>query len=190
MGERRVAQLGDVCRWQPEAPARGFGELGDSARVPGEPGRLEVGEVAERLQRRVERVAAQPRPRRLSRDDRLPALLLEALEDLGHGRLQARDELRIKRRSGVAAQQGQRRLQTPLAVLGLEPPGHAEQARGERYLLAGEALRDALAVPARELLLQRLTHRLAQSQPQRKTAGDLAVRDEPLHHGAHAAERE
>ena len=152
-------------------------EVRHAARMADRPGRLQVGEVGDRLESGVElRVGEHDLERRLRIDHRRPAgQLVEAAEQLrraGTERLhQARVEL------GAAALPGDRhrRVHSVCAVEGHHHVGEVHHARRQHDLLALQCRRHALAVPALECLSHACPHLRREAERSRQLGRGHAV---------------
>jgi hypothetical protein len=139
---------------EPEA-ARGLGgQVGDASRVPRRVRRLQVGEVGDRLERRVELLLGEvDLQRRLRFDHRVPARRgVERLEQLYGVVAKVLDERGIELPPAALARDVERSVDTSEAVEDLDDVGEGDEADGECDLLTRELGR-ALSVPALERVL-------------------------------------
>jgi hypothetical protein len=185
--QSRSAQLDGrrlVTPGEPSGPGR---ERGDAARVAGRVGRLEVGEVSDRLQRRVEVDAGQRRGQGWLRGDhRLPAgHLLDPAQQRINVLADVPGQGRVELPSGAAARDVDGHLDPSQSPEDLEDVGEHHDARRQPDPLALQLVGGAPAVPALEHLLQVVAHCQPQPQPRRELTGDQAVGH--LHRGQRAA---
>jgi hypothetical protein len=125
-------------------------ELGDGHGVAEEVRRLQVDEVRDRGERRVEALAGEDdRQRGLGGDDRLPGVdLLEAVEQHGAVGDDHVGQRRVELLAGPLAGERLRRTDAAHAVGDLDELRELRDAAGQRDVIAASALRPAAAVPA------------------------------------------
>ena len=154
-------------------PVRGgrlTGEVGDPARVAERVRGLHVGEVRDRLQRRVERGAGQPDPERgLGAEHGIPAAGLVQPGEQGR-RVAGEDVHDLGVELGAAPLPGHldRRLRAIGPVEHLDDVRERDQARGDEDVRATRSFRHSLAVPPLEGLLDAVAHPLGEAELRRQ----------------------
>ena len=167
-------------------------EIGDRAGMAEGVRRLQVDEVRDREQRRVEPLRGEhDRERRLGLDHRIPRRdRVKARED--HVRLRAHElrQLGVKLLAGALSGEFLRRVNSPDPVRDLDELRQLREPRRDRYRLAFELARPPAPVPL--LVCPAESRRAPRRQPQLLTQGprDRGVMGDHVIHLAVARERE
>ena len=175
MDEPRPAQGPHLVLWEIEALRRRARELGDGPRVPERIGRLEVDEVRDRHQRRLDAVSRQhQRERRFGVDDRVPRRnVLEAREQAVVFDQSGKRWVELVARAPPSELPG--RLDAAGPVGDLDVFGELGHARGVRDRAATLASRPALAVPLLIRGAERVDHLCGQPELGGQRARHLCV---------------
>ncbi len=175
-----------LVRRQPHRRARLCGELGDAARVAEAERRLQVGEVAQRVEGRVELCGGQALAEsRVERDHLIPRLERpDPVEEVVGALAESIDQIRIELRASAARGDLDGGFHPAAVMERFDVVGEVDESDGGCQFSLADTTGDALSVPALEGLDERSRHGLAEVEPTGEIAGRLAVR---LHHSLHTS---
>ena len=174
--QRGLTHRGRVRVGQARGSRGGVSESGDTSRMPSQPHRLQIGEIRHRGERTVEPPGLDPQARSGLSLEHLSAWIVS---DRGQPSFTLSDEgVDDRRVIGVpptVTEHLDRSRPAGLAGPQLDVAGNGDDTHRHWHLLAGQTVRQALAVPALIGVGEGPEDGFGQSQPSRQTGGHLTM---------------